>query len=273
MFQFTQDCLIGIEEIDNEHRRLFEMINQAFALLQEPSATIVAVRELVAALKEYAVTHFAHEEAYMEQICDPELPRQRREHAAFVAKVNGVNLDLSDEDSAKRTMNDLLEYLSRWLYRHILGSDILIGKIGNVEKADPFAFTKEYWTGIEMIDEEHKKLFEIIRETNDLIHEELLHDKYDEIMRLLEELRDYTIVHFNDEEAYMERIGYEGLAAQRAAHQIFVDKLTEINLDDVDDNQEEYLKELIQFLLGWLSNHILLVDKKIPKEDIAAGQG
>lgn len=264
MFTFTQDCLIGIEEIDNEHRHLFELINQASALLQEPSAAAVTVRELVADLKNYAVTHFAHEEAYMEQIGDPELPRQKREHAAFTEKINGMNQEFEDEASGREALSNLLEYLARWLYRHILGSDILIGKLGKAEQADPFAFTEEYWTGIEMVDEEHKRLFEIIRETNELIHEELLHDKYDEIVRLLDELREYTIVHFSDEEAYMERIGYEGLAAQKNAHQAFVDKLTEINLDEVDDNQQAYLEELIRFLLGWLINHIKRVDKKIP---------
>lgn len=34
-------------------------------------------------------------------------------------------------------------------------------------------------------------------------------------------------------------------------------------LEAMDDNQEEYLMDLIGFLLGWLSNHILGSDKKI----------
>ena len=33
---------------------------------------------------------------------------------------------------------------------------------------------------------------------------------------------------------------------------------------EVDDSQHEYLCELIDFLLGWLKNHILKMDKKIP---------
>ena len=31
----------------------------------------------------------------------------------------------------------------------------------------------------------------------------------------------------------------------------------------MDNNQQTYLLELIQFLLGWLSNHIIGMDKKI----------
>ena len=44
MYQFTEDCRIGIPEIDEEHKKLFQMVNEAFALLAEPSATVVGVK-------------------------------------------------------------------------------------------------------------------------------------------------------------------------------------------------------------------------------------
>lgn len=269
MYQFTEDCLTGITAIDEEHRQLFATINEAFALLQEqePVAALAGAKNLVVTLKKYAATHFEHEEKHMRETNDPELPRQVREHAVFTEKVNGVDMDALNEENGRKVLEELLEYLSRWLYHHIIGSDTLIGKLGRLEEsADPFAFTEEYRTGIGFVDEEHTRLFEIIRDTNDVIHAELLHDKYDEIVHILDELKDYTIMHFQDEEAYMERIGYAGLTAQRNAHQAFVDKLNEIDLGEVDDNQQAYLDELIEFLLGWLVNHILKVDKKIPVE-------
>ena len=172
--------------------------------------------------------------------------------------------------NGKAVMQELMEYLSRWLDHHILGSDILIGKLLTVQKqedseqTDACAFTDKYRTGIPFVDEEHEKLFDIIRETNTLIYQELLHDKYDGIIHILKELKEYTIHHFQDEENYMESIGYEGIEAQKHAHLAFVEKLNEINLDDMDDNQQQYLEELVEFLLGWLSNHILKMDKRIP---------
>ena len=144
----------------------------------------------------------------------------------------------------------------------------MIGKMSAVEGTsdDPFAFTDKYKTGIDLVDKEHRRLFEIIKETNDLIQNDLLHDKYDEIMRLLVELKDYTQFHFADEEMLMEKMHYPELAAQKRAHTVFVERLVEIDfseLDDMDNNQQTYLLELIQFLLGWLSNHIIGMDKKI----------
>lgn len=271
MYQFTDDCLIGIPEIDAEHRRLFQMINEAFSLLDDSSSTPILLRNMLVNLKDYAATHFAHEEAYMAQIKDPELPRQQKEHAAFTAKIESIDPASITGDNAPEMFHDLLTYLVRWLYRHILSSDMMIGKLPAKETtvtpaSDPFAFTDEYRTGIDLVDDEHQRLFDIIRETNELIHAELLHDKYDEIMRILTELKDYTEFHFKDEEAYMEQIHYPELEAQKRAHTAFIERLVDIDLselDDIDDHQQDYLKELVDFLLGWLSNHILKMDKKI----------
>lgn len=204
----------------------------------------------------------------MEQIHDPELPLQKKEHAEFAEKINSFILDKSSKEAARASFEELLSYLVRWLYRHILSSDMMIGKMSAVEETseDPFAFTDKYKTGIDLVDKEHRRLFEIIKETNDLIQNDLLHDKYDEIMRLLVELKDYTEFHFADEEMLMEKMHYPELAAQKRAHTAFVERLVEIDLselDDMDNNQQTYLQELIQFLLGWLANHIIGMDKKI----------
>lgn len=265
MYQFTEDCLIGIEEIDNEHRTLFQMINEAFELLSDRSNAQTVLKSLLPRLKEYAATHFAHEETYMEKINDPELPRQKKEHAAFTEKVTTYDLTSVTEENAFSAAEEILTFLVRWLYGHILGSDIMIGKMA-AQEADTFAFTEKYMVGIELIDNEHRRLFEIIADVDKLIHEELLHDKYDEIMRLLGELKDYTEFHFEDEESLMERIHYPKLDIQRRAHSAFIERLVGINLselDDMDDNQQEYLLELMTFLQNWLINHILKADKLI----------
>ena len=266
MYEFTEDCLIHIDAIDEEHRRLFQMLNEAITLSQDAADVKPIANNLLASLKDYAATHFAHEEAYMESIHDPELSLQKAEHAAFTTKMNEFRLDTTSPDAAKASLQGLLSYLVRWLYHHILSSDMMIGKTQTETTADPFAFTDAYKTGIELVDDEHCRLFEIIKETNDLIHEELLHDKYDEIVRLLTELKNYTEFHFHDEEVLMERIQYPGLAAQKRAHSAFVDKLVDIDLsdlDDIDNNQQTYLNDLVQFLLTWLVNHIMGMDKKI----------
>jgi len=109
-----------------------------------------------------------------------------------------------------------------------------------------------------------------VRQTYELVHDEFCVDKFDGIVEILEELRNYTIKHFADEERYMKSINYDGLAEQVAAHTAFVEKLNNIDLDEIDRDQEDALDKLIKFLLNWLVQHILKVDKKMPYIEEAA---
>ena len=34
MFQFTEDCMIGISQIDEEHKMLFQLLNEAAAVAE-----------------------------------------------------------------------------------------------------------------------------------------------------------------------------------------------------------------------------------------------
>ncbi len=270
MYRFTEDCLTGIAQIDKEHETLFELINNMMDLLQNEllQDKYHQVRDALDTLKEYADTHFANEEAYMAAINDPELTIQKKQHIAFREKINIMDFSSIDElESQHNTLEELLRYLTRWLYQHILSSDIIIGKMPPIEewhqKQNPCIFTEKYRIGIPLIDGEHETLIEIIGEANQLVKEELLHDKYDEIINILEKLKNYTNEHFRDEEEYMESINYPGLEAQKMAHKAFVTKLEEIDLEQMDQNQQVYLEELMEFLFGWLSNHILKSDKLI----------
>ena len=265
MYQFTNDCLIGIPEIDNEHAHLFELLNKTDAALHAEDADVAAITaRLLNELYEYAVTHFAHEEAYMLSIDDPELNRQSAEHEAFRDKVTSA---MNASELTLETAQDLLSFLAKWLYRHILGSDILIGKFKKADTSnDAYVFSDEYLTGIGLIDDEHRQLFALVNEVHALVCDKFIFDKYDEIMRILTELRNYTEMHFHDEEAYMEKINYADLDAQRRAHNAFIEKLVDINfeeLENLDNNQQEYLQDILDFLAKWLVNHILKMDKLI----------
>ena len=271
MIQFTQDCLLGVEQIDEEHRYLFELLARGDYLLGNEYGKDLYedIKELLGELENYADQHFAHEEAYMKEIRDPELILQRTQHMAFRETVTEFLMKNIDDDEGQReTLEELLNFMAKWLYHHILSSDTMIGKLPPLEewmlKENPCEFSEEYLVGIEMIDREHKKLFALVERANHLVKEWTEGDSYDEIVDILGELKDYTEVHFTDEESYMRKINYEGYEAQKRAHAAFVSRLEEFDLDKIEENPREYLTSLIEFLLGWLINHILHADKKIP---------
>lgn len=271
IFEFTKDCITRIDTIDNEHRNLFALLSKAYNLasMEYHSDYYQEVKNILEELDDYAETHFAHEEDYMTQLRDPEIIRQRSQHAFFRDKIREyefVNID--DEGEQQRVLTELVRFLAKWLYRHILSSDIMIGKLPPLEewmiRENPCEFTDDYLTGIALVDAEHKELFRIVDKANQLVKSFDSLSGYDNIMQILNELKEYTKEHFSDEEEYMETIHYEGLSAQKRAHEAFIDKLENIDLNQVDQNPQEYLQELLEFLLGWLINHILYTDKKIP---------
>lgn len=126
-----------------------------------------------------------------------------------------------------------------------------------------YEFKEEYVTGIEQIDEEHKRLFEIADETYNLSRKEFLVDKYDQAIQILKELKEYATMHFEHEEAYMESIGYKKMFTQKVQHNAFCEKLNSWNLYDIDENSEEIVDEILNFLTNWLVSHILEHDKQI----------
>lgn len=267
MYYFTDDCLIGVEQIDEEHRGLFQLIGEIRDLMQNEfiEDKYDKTCDMLKRLEDYAEEHFRHEEEYMEQINHPELELQRKQHMEFSERIHEMDATVGGHDQ-QEFLDELLTYLVRWLFRHIIGSDLMIGKMISSDEWKKYSceFTDEYLTGIGTIDAEHRELFRIIGEVHETLEDDFASDRYDTIVKLLEDLRTYTKVHFKDEEEYMESFQYEGLETQKVAHEIFVARLDEIDLNEIDDHQEESLEELMAFLTGWLVNHILKMDKKIP---------
>ena len=122
---------------------------------------------------------------------------------------------------------------------------------------------EEYKIGVESIDEQHKKLFELADKAYMLLKDEYSLDKYDKIVEIVEELKEYTIFHFKSEEEYMESINYKRLFTQKIEHEKFIKALEGIDLRHLDQNQDESLVKMLNFLNEWLTEHILGNDKLI----------
>ena len=251
-YKFTDNCLIGVEQIDEEHRELFRLVGEVHDLLKDTwtDDKYFEICDLIERLKEYAAEHFRHEEEYMEKIGHPELEMQKQQHARFCEKVNEVDVRAAESD------------------QQALISDLLIGKLMTTEewkKMDHHVFKDEYLTGIDSIDEEHKELLEIFGEIHHIVVNDDSDEKYEQIVNLLKHFRNNIEVHIKNEEEYMENIQYEELEVQRLAHDVFMTRLKLMNLDDFDITGQNELEEAVRFLSKWLVTHIVQMDKHIGK--------
>lgn len=121
----------------------------------------------------------------------------------------------------------------------------------------------KYSLGLESIDEQHKELFRIANRIYELLKNEMILDKYDHIMEIIDELKNYTVDHFKDEEEYMKSIGYKKFLSHKVAHTDFLDKMENIDVNKIDNGHNEYLLSILDFVCVWLIEHILKEDKLI----------
>ena len=122
---------------------------------------------------------------------------------------------------------------------------------------------EEYSIGVQLIDEQHKHLFVIGNNIYDLLENYLYEDKYDKIVMIINELREYTKYHFMTEEDYMLKIKYSKYFNQKVEHDDFIEKIEGIDLKGLDENQDKYIRDLLTFVFNWILEHILKKDKLI----------
>lgn len=122
---------------------------------------------------------------------------------------------------------------------------------------------ESYELGVTHIDEQHEKLFEIADRAYKLLTNEFVVDKYDKIIEILAELKEYTIFHFKSEEEYMLSIGYKKFLSHKVEHENFINEINNIDLDKIDINQDQSVKQILEFVVDWIDSHILNQDKLI----------
>ena len=125
-----------------------------------------------------------------------------------------------------------------------------------------FKWRDNFNTGIEVIDNQHRRLFEIGTDLYNLTSSDDGSDYYDEIVKLLDELKEYTKYHFDFEEAYMEKFNYDDIEAHKLEHKNFIDKINETESKDIDMNQKEVILEMIELIVSWVTGHIVGTDFK-----------
>lgn len=122
---------------------------------------------------------------------------------------------------------------------------------------------EDFSIGIDLIDTQHKHLFEIGNSAYELLKNDLYVDKYDKILTIIDDLRQYTKYHFKCEENYMSEINSPEYSSQKEEHDAFIKKIDSINLNDIDEDQEKYIENLLAFVFNWILEHIIQKDKLI----------
>lgn len=120
-------------------------------------------------------------------------------------------------------------------------------------------WTDKISVGIQEIDEQHKQLVDLINQLYEAMT--LGTDKLTIAKQVLDELERYTVIHFAVEECLFRIFDYPDYAAHCELHKELCSQVREINLK-VQSGERLITPELLFFLRKWITNHIMVEDKK-----------
>ena len=116
---WSDDYAIGVDEVDQQHKYLFDLINEALQCDEKANLKLLLMR-----LYKYTREHFKAEEDLMKVIGYTQYEQHKEMHNQLIGKLNKKSEE-AISDPTKR--NELNGFLASWLISHIIGEDTDIG--------------------------------------------------------------------------------------------------------------------------------------------------
>ena len=120
-FEWVDAFRVGVKELDDQHRRLFSLVNELSEIIGKTGKIEghdKEKRELLA----FARVHFQSEEALMEAHDYSRTEVQRKEHGDLIARLERFAGE--GERRARPRAQTAVDYLKDWLIRHVLLEDL-----------------------------------------------------------------------------------------------------------------------------------------------------
>ncbi|MGE4421054.1 MAG: bacteriohemerythrin [Pseudodesulfovibrio sp.] len=117
LIQWDETMSVGMDELDDQHRELIDLINEAFDAIQRHDEPLMA--SLIDKMLDYSKVHFQAEEAVLRSRNYPDSEVHADQHRTFTDKVDDFRRDMF----VKTNLSQIFIFLSRWLTNHIMHED------------------------------------------------------------------------------------------------------------------------------------------------------
>jgi hemerythrin len=128
-----------------------------------------------------------------------------------------------------------------------------------------FQWGVPFLTGLSEVDKQHQHLVDIINKFGSLLTEDGI--RFQDVDSLYNELTNYAVYHFQEEEKMMSEVKVDTLHLNRHidVHKGFLEEVTSIYSRISQDNLDQ-AGALLKFLTHWLAYHILGEDQDLAKQ-------
>lgn len=117
--------------------------------------------------------------------------------------------------------------------------------------------SKKYELKVSEMDNEHKKLIEIM---NSLYEKNKQNAPKEDLLKHITDLLDFVVIHFQHEEAHLEKIRFPGLTNHKGIHQRLLSQLRQHKVDFESSQSGKISEKFFEFLSLWLAAHIQHID-------------
>jgi len=117
LMHWDETMSVGVEELDAQHQKLIDLINEAYAAIQKHDEHVMT--DLIAKMRDYANLHFSTEEGYLKKYNYPNFEEHKLHHVKFNTDVDEFQKKLYE----KTNLSQIFLFLSRWLTKHIMEED------------------------------------------------------------------------------------------------------------------------------------------------------
>ena len=124
--QWSSALSLGVEDLDVQHRELFERVDHLLDAMLRKDRTEAA--RLSAYLCDHVGLHFAAEEQLMRDLGFPEVERHAAEHRAFATSMCQLNGAFSEQGPTAELVLRLEREVVAWLRDHVYVSDVELGR-------------------------------------------------------------------------------------------------------------------------------------------------
>ncbi len=124
--KWTDELSIGIPELDEEHKRWLEILNELHDAMSDNSDTKI-MQTIVKRMLEYSVFHLTHEEMHMLELKYPLFESHKEKHDHLIHKIE-LLVDRINESGNFRLTVDTILLLKNWLTNHIMVTDKKYGE-------------------------------------------------------------------------------------------------------------------------------------------------
>jgi hemerythrin len=116
--QWDKSLSIGIEQIDNQHKKWMEHFNDAAEAI-EAKQTQTQISKTLGFLMDYTEMHFSTEEKYMAELGYAGLQEHKAKHDELRATLSNLVKDFEDEGVTSGLAEAIDSFVRNWLIQHI----------------------------------------------------------------------------------------------------------------------------------------------------------